>query len=300
MQHRILVTIGDDPETHETSSASSADGRSPSSTSSSESSDCCEVSCRSLPTAVGVVLVVVVMVGCGVTRGNGGSVGRETVRTAVNEAGLGLLCLPVTTVAATSLLLVPGPGLFGLALPVRPGFFVFRVGLPLGGSVVPFRTGAGSFFPVLLVLPGADDRLVRLLLTTRTYRGTDGTLRLLAGTWFARTANRPRTHLLSRQLHQRLGRLAQLVQAVLHVIGTKSLRNQLLDPIVGHRLREGLRVGGQLAERPVDWDLNLARLARFVQRQVERSPGVGVRRRGGKYASEASLLEMEDELYCAF
>uniref|UniRef100_A0A182JMT4 Uncharacterized protein n=1 Tax=Anopheles atroparvus TaxID=41427 RepID=A0A182JMT4_ANOAO len=75
-------------------------------------------------------------------------------------------------------------------------------------------------------------------------------------------------------LHQRLAGFAQLAQAVAHVVGAEQARNKLLHALVGHRLRERLRIGGQLAERPVDRDLYLARLARLVQGEVERAARV--------------------------
>lgn len=78
------------------------------------------------------------------------------------------------------------------------------------------------------------------------------------------------------QRDQRLARITELAHAVLDAIGPKVLGDQLLHPILRHRLRDGVGVGAQLAQRPAGRDLGAAQLALAVEGQVEDAPRVRV------------------------
>lgn len=82
------------------------------------------------------------------------------------------------------------------------------------------------------------------------------------------------------QLDQRLARITELPHAVLDAIGPKILGDQLLDPLLRHRLRDGIRVGAQLAQRSAGRDLGTPGLATAIQGQVEDPPRLRVVRGG--------------------
>lgn len=68
---------------------------------------------------------------------------------------------------------------------------------------------------------------------------------------------------------ENLPSVAQLLQSVSHVIRAVESRNQLLHPLVRHRLRQRLRIGGQLAQLPRGWKLDFPRKAVPVEAEVE-------------------------------
>jgi len=96
------------------------------------------------------------------------------------------------------------------------------------------------------------------------------------------------------QLDQRLARITELPHAVLDAIGPKSLGDQLLDPILRHRLRDGIGVGAQLAQRSAGRDLGASRLATAVQGQVEDPPRLRVVRGGVRVVVLQAHVLVED------
>lgn len=68
---------------------------------------------------------------------------------------------------------------------------------------------------------------------------------------------------------ENLPSVAQLLQSVAHVIRAVESRNQLFHPLVRHRLRQRLRIGGQLAKLPRGWKLDFPRKAVPVEAEVE-------------------------------
>lgn len=85
------------------------------------------------------------------------------------------------------------------------------------------------------------------------------------------------------QLDQRFARITELAHAMLDAIRPEVLGNQLLDPLLGHRLRDHIGVYGHLLQGPSGRDLCPTESALIVQRQIENaqrirvvSGGVGV------------------------
>lgn len=70
------------------------------------------------------------------------------------------------------------------------------------------------------------------------------------------------------QLNQWFTSITELSDAVLDAVRPKVLRNHLLHPLLRHGLRNGIGVGGQLAQCPCWRYLQLARLTVSIEGQI--------------------------------
>lgn len=84
----------------------------------------------------------------------------------------------------------------------------------------------------------------------------------------------PRPQRRTRQLDQRSARIAQLLQAMLHMVVAKQTAEQPVRNGIRHGERQRFGVRGQLAQLLAGRQMRPTRLAVLVERQVVRSHGV--------------------------